>query len=703
VHRSSRRAAALSSSLWGVALLALLASCQTEPAKPAASHGDSGAPELEEADCTVEALPPQQLRLLTRREYAATVEELFDWFRTGGAAHGSSTETPVVESCDGDADCELLGERCDEGTCATLPCGTVAFALPWEDGIESVVVAGDFNDWSPTAAEGGWPLEWRGDLGHWLGRHEVDEGTWRYKLVVDGVDWRVDPHASATEADGYGGENAVLTVSCDEEADGEAPERLGPPDVTPVQDFPVETREDHHLFDNSVAGALVTTPRASAFFEASTTLAQQLVAARASVLPCSDAELRDVDCVERMVGQLGRRIYRRPLGADERERYRSRITMADDPVVGLERVLRTMLASPHFLYRSELGTETAPGIATLDDHELASLLSYTIWGSAPDDALLDDAEAGRLSSGPGRAEVARRMMDDPRAAARLEWFGAQWLGVDKLTTAHKATERYPLWSDALREAMIEESGRRVTGELLDGEGTLPGLLTTSRTELNAELAAVYGVEPPAEGWSRAVLPPERAGVLGMAAVLASTSHSDQTSPVRRGLWVRERLLCQDLGTPPANAGGVPELEEGLSTRDRFAQHSTDPACSGCHQYIDPVGFGFEHFDPIGAWREADDGGPVDASGSVVGLEGIGGMDEVGFYGADELARIVASSDAAPACFVETTWAWTLGRAPQDACTLAQSTEAFRAAGQDYRTLVEAVVASPTFAQRRIEP
>jgi hypothetical protein len=695
--------------LWGAVQLALLAGCQTEPAKPVTDAADSGAPATAEPACTVETLPPQQLRLLTRREYAATVDDLFDWFRSGAGAHGSSTETPVVESCDGDADCDLLSERCDAGTCAALPCGTVAFALPHEEGIDAVVVAGDFNDWSPTTDDGGWPLEWREDLGHWLGRHTVDEGTWRYKLVVDGVEWRVDPYASATEPDGYGGENAVLTVDCsddggeaDEHAD-EATEHLGPPDVAPVQDFPVETRDDHHLFDNSVTGGLVTTPRAQAFFEASATLAQQLVAARASVLPCSDAQLRDVDCVDRMVGQLGRRIYRRPLSDDERERYRSRITMADDTVVGLERVLRTMLASPHFLYRAELGTETAPGVATLDDHELAALLSYTIWGSAPDDALLDDADAGRLSTGAGRAEVARRLLDDPRAAERLEWFGAQWLGVDKLTTAHKATERYPLWSDALREAMIEESGRRVTGELLDGEGTLPGLLTTSRTELNAELAAVYGVEAPAEGWSRAVLPPERAGVLGMAAVLAATSHSDQTSPVRRGLWVRERLLCQDLGTPPANAGGVPELDEDLSTRDRFAQHSTDPACSGCHQYIDPVGFGFEHFDPIGAWREADDGGPVDASGAVVGLEGIGGADELGFYGADELARIVAGSDAAPACFVETTWSWALGRAPEDNCTVELSTAAFRAAGQDYRALVEAIVASPSFAQRRIEP
>ena len=677
----------------GGGLLVGLAGCGATPeAKPPSAAVTDTGPAAAPAACAPDLLPPRQLRLLTRREYAATVRDLFAELSDGGAAR----------DCETDADCSLRSEQCTAGTCAALPCGTVGFWL--EADADAVVVASDANGWAATEAEGAWALAHDPALGLWRGHATVPEGTWRYKLVLDGTDWVTDPAATAVEDDGHGGENALLVVDCSDEDAGEADGGAGPlvPAVVPLEDFPVESRSAEHDFDNSVEGGLVTTTRAQAFLEASAVLAQQLVLARHELLPCRDAALTDPDCVGPMVAALGSRIHRRPLTAAEQERATARITGADDPVVGLERVLRGMLASPHFLYRSELGDETAPGIATLDAWETASLLSYTLWGSAPDAALRAAAADGTLATAEGRAQLAVEMLDDPRATERLAWFGTQWLGLEGLTTATKATERYPLWSPALRDAMLAEAGHRVTDELLHGEGTLPGLLTTPRTRLDASLAALYGVDAPETGSGRTLLPDDRAGLAGMAAVLAATAHSDQTSPVRRGLWVRERLLCQDLGTPPANAGGVPELDPTATTRERFAQHSSDPACASCHQYIDTVGFGFEGYDAIGAARTTDGGQPVDDSGSVLGLEGIGGTDRIAFAGTAELARIVAASDAAPACFVQTTWAWTLGRAAADACTLDTTTAAFRAAGQDHRALVAAVVASPAFVQRRTD-
>jgi hypothetical protein len=676
-HR--RPAAPLAALRAGPALLLLACGGPGDPKPGAADPGpDSAAPDA--LDCDGAPRPPRALRLLTRREYQATVTDLFT---------ALSGEEPVA--CDEDADCDLRTQTCDAGTCAALPCGTVGFSLPFsaDGGAAEVVVAGDFNGWATAA--GGWPLARDAAAGAWRAQGSPGEGTFRYKLVLDGSTWIRDPTNPWAEDDGYGGENSVIEVDCS--GDGGALV----PAVDAVADFPVETRVDGHLFDNSVDGGLVTTPRLEAFVGAAGALAAQLTAARAQVVGCGD--LSDDACLGAFFDRAGRRAFRRPLEPAERDRFVGLVREEANPADGLELALTVMLASPHLLYRSELGEARGDGVYALTAWETASLLSYTLWGSAPDEALLQAAEAGQLATAEGRAAEAARLLAHPRARARLGWFGVQWLDVDKVPTMHKAAERYPAWSPALADAMAAEAAARVSAELIGGEGTLPGLLVSPRSSVNAELAALYGVDPPAAGWADVVLPPSRAGVLGMAGVLAATAHSDQTSPVRRGLWVRGRLLCQDLGTPPANAGGVPEVDPGASTRDRFDQHSSDPACSSCHQYIDPVGFGFEHFDPVGAWRDTDEGNPIDARGEVLGMEGIGQAERLPFDGVAELAALVAASDAAPACFTRTTWAWALGADAVDACDLDASTLAFRAAGQRHDALIDALVRSPAFVER----
>lgn len=166
--------------------------------------------------------------------------------------------------------------------------------------------------------------------------------------------------------------------------------------------------------------------------------------------------------------------------------------------------------------------------------------------------------------------------------------------------------------------MIEETERFALHVIFDGSGRYDELLAADYTFANARLAALYGLDRPSgEAFERvAYADGRRAGLLGHASVLASTAHSDQTSPIRRGLFVRRRLLCQEFPPPPADAGGVPDVDPTASTRERFAQHTEERACASCHRYIDPVGFGLETFGPIGAWREDDGGHPIERGGDM---------------------------------------------------------------------------------------
>jgi hypothetical protein len=199
------------------------------------------------------------------------------------------------------------------------------------------------------------------------------------------------------------------------------------------------------------------------------------------------------------------------------------------------------------------------------------------------------------------------------------------------------------------------------------------------------------------------LPPERrAGLLGQGSVLTSTAHSDQSSPIRRGLFVRERLLCQELGAPPANAGGVPEVDPNATTRERFQQHSSDPFCRSCHQYIDEVGFGMERFDAIGRYRTTENGQPIPPDGNMNDVEGLG-TGTKGLYDAlPELASIVAGSEAFHRCFTRQAYRFAHGALEKDAdlCPLEDLHTQFAASGYDVRELLVSIARSPGFAARR---
>lgn len=656
-------------------LLLALAGCGMglTPAN-APDAGDDGS--ASEAVCDATVLAPRQLRLLTRREFSNSVNDLFGW---SGARDG--------EACDTLTDCAVETQSCDAGVCVQDPCTRVTFVLDGADGAhDSVVAAGDFNGWGGTAEEGGDALAYHADIDLWVGKIDVEPGTFAYKLVVDGQ-WWTDPENPDTIDDGFGGRNSLLTVTC---ADGGEALDWG-------ATLPIETRPEHYPFDNHADAGLVSSVRAEALLDVTEEIAAAATRDPARLLGCAPAG--DEACVRGWVEDFGRRAWRRPLAPGEVDRIAGLVHAAEDAQAGVDLAVQVLLASPHFLYRTELGQDGGGGTFRLDGYEVATALSYFLWETTPDETLLAAAGAGELDSAEGVEGHARRMLADPRARKALSTFSEQWLGVEKLRTMDRAAEYSADFGPVVREAMLAEVGATFSYVVFDGSGRFADVLAGTEYMQSAALSDFYGID--GQGGLVDAGADGRAGVLGLGAVLAATAHSDQTSPIRRGLFVRERLLCHTLGVPPAEAGGVPDVDPDASTRERFAQHSDDPACAACHKHIDPLGFGFEHFDPVGRWRDTDAGAPIDAWGTLTDVEGIGTGTAEDFATLHGLAAQLSRSESAPACFTRQVWRFAVGRDAEDGdCTTDRLSAAFAAADHDVQALVVAVVTSPEFRTRR---
>ena len=235
-----------------------------------------------------------------------------------------------------------------------------------------------------------------------------------------------------------------------------------------------------------------------------------------------------------------------------------------------------------------------------------------------------------------------------------------WLGVERILTSDKRPALFPEDSPALRAATLAEPQRFVDAVVFEGSGRFSELLTADWSIVNGDLATRYDLAPGPD-WSEVDVGEERGGLLGHASVLASYAHSDQNSPVRRGLFVREHLLCQSLGTPPPEAGGVPDVDPDATTCERFEQHSADPVCAGCHQYIDPVGFGFERFDALGGYRTVEHGQPIPTDGSLAGRDRFTDDFDREFNSVSRLGGFLATSTSAPTCFTAQLLRFGLGR------------------------------------------
>jgi Protein of unknown function (DUF1592)/Protein of unknown function (DUF1588)/Protein of unknown function (DUF1595)/Protein of unknown function (DUF1585)/Protein of unknown function (DUF1587) len=404
-------------------------------------------------------------------------------------------------------------------------------------------------------------------------------------------------------------------------------------------------------------------------------------------------------CAERFVADFGRRAFRRPLSQDESKRYldfydASLKTRTHDATLRL--LVRAFLQSPTFLYHGEFGIETTP-TRKLTAFELASRLSYFLWDTMPDEPLFTAAGSGDLDSSAGlRAQIAR-MLADNKAKETLRSFHFQWLELERIDGLNKSQAAFSNWSPALAAAMRDETIAFVEHVFGQGDGKLGTLLSAPISFPSASLTAVYGLQTSdiVSGEPTRLNPEQRAGLLTQGSFLAVHAHPDQSSPVRRGVVVRQRLLCQSLPDPPNNVNNnPPEPKADATTRERFAQHTADASCSSCHALIDPIGLGFENYDAIGKFRTTENGKPIDASGEVLDADDADGA----FKGTVALAKQLAASNAVSECVARQWFNYALGRQDNagDQCAVDALRDKFIASGGDMRGLIADIVLSPSF-------
>ncbi|HEY6880709.1 MAG TPA: DUF1592 domain-containing protein [Polyangiales bacterium] len=457
-------------------------------------------------------------------------------------------------------------------------------------------------------------------------------------------------------------------------------------------------------YDNNASASVVTARHVDEYLSATAPLIERAISSqRAQLVPC---QASDASCARTFVTKFGLRAFRRPLRDDELARYTamfaSDLTNGDFDT-GLSLAISSMLISPNFLYRSEVG-EAAGGVYRLTQYEIASALSYLYWGTMPDQALFDAAANNQLSTKEQLAAQARRLLGDERAKEQLAQFSLQWLGSDGVLSAFKDKAIYPAFSDSLRTAMVEEQ-KRFINDLALGSGTFAQLFRANYVFANAELASFYGLSGSGSDFSKRPVAAEsgRGGLLGLGAVLAAHAHSNESSPVKRGKFVRDRLLCQDLPPPPANLDTTPPgLDPTLTTRARFAKHTSNAACSNCHQYIDGVGFGFEGYDGIGQRRTVENGLPVDESGTMVGLESLSDKTSAPFRGIRDLSEMLADSQTAQSCFALQYYRFARGYAESedDACSLEKLRGEFEASNLSLKELLVNLALLDSFTTRR---
>ena len=385
---------------------------------------------------------------------------------------------------------------------------------------------------------------------------------------------------------------------------------------------------------------------------------------REALVGCAPASAGDA-CARAFLEDVGTRLFRCPLASDEVDRWAAIAAELSEGDVwrGLRLALAGMLQSPRFLYRIELGEPDPerPGELRYTDVEMASRLSFLLWNAPPDEALLEAALAGELSSAEGVREHATRMIEDPRARRAVQAFFAQYFDLGRLEglAGQRDPALYPAMTDTLARSMRTEIELLVDDLVFRRDADVRELFRTRRTFVNDELAVLYGVE--AEGASPiAFVPVElpadgaRAGVLTLGAFLAMNAHPTETSPTLRGKYFRERVLCELVPPPPPEVDTTLARDPSMprTVRERLDLHRSDSVCAACHAAIDPPGFLFEGFDSIGAERTHDNGYPVDTSGA---------LDDVPLTRGRDLGELVAEDPRVSTCMVRQLYRHAAGR------------------------------------------
>jgi len=425
----------------------------------------------------------------------------------------------------------------------------------------------------------------------------------------------------------------------------------------------------------------------------------------ATLVACVPASASDTACIRDSIAAFGRRAWRRPLTTDEIDRYAA--IAADvgaetgDGLVALRHALWGVLQSPYFLYRVELGTasEADGGRLKFDSWELASRLSFTLWSTIPDDALLDAAANDELATREGIEAQATRMLADPRAKQGVQNFVGELYRLWQLDEKAKDAVLFPDWTPTLKAVMRDELLARVEDVVFTEPSDFFALYDGKKVFVNNELARLYGlpeIEPDAFRAAMLADADPRRGLIGSALVLAMNSLPARTSATERGQFIAETLLCKTVPPPPPDVDVNLDDDDGMggpvehqTLREKLEPHRADPACAGCHNLTDPLGLALEHFDTMGRYRETDEGLTIDASGE---------LDGVPFADGSELAMVLRDHPDAPGCLVNKLYTYTAGRLPlpSEADMLAVLEGDFGAADNRFDLLLFAVVTHDDF-------
>ncbi len=463
-------------------------------------------------------------------------------------------------------------------------------------------------------------------------------------------------------------------------------------------------------YDNGSASLAVQSDQVVDYEEAAEAVAARAVAGNMSVLigACDPVAQGGDACFQSFLGGFAPRAYRRPLTTSEAQRLTDVFHVASQIggfAIGVRTAVETVLQSPQFLYREELGPAEAlatSGPVTLTSYELASELSFLLTGSIPDTELWSAVSQGAFETVGDYQREATRLLGVPGARGALRTFLHEWMATDRLATLSKLPNIYPSFNFSMAASMTGELERFYDDVLWARAGSLRDLLTSNASFVDPTLATLYGLPTSDAGFAPTPLGPSRTGILSRAGYLAVHADTDSSGPIARGVFLMQAILCSPTPPPPANVPPPPSLGDpriaGATTRQRFALHAESATCSSCHSVIDGFGFGFEQFDGLGVYRTMENGQPVDSTGTIVGTGDVDGP----FDGVADLEAKLVRSQRPLECFAKQAYRYAMGQVEPPGDDLGPLRAGFSIDSRMSDVLM-AIVANPIFVARAFEP
>jgi Protein of unknown function (DUF1592)/Protein of unknown function (DUF1588)/Protein of unknown function (DUF1595)/Protein of unknown function (DUF1587)/Protein of unknown function (DUF1585) len=412
-----------------------------------------------------------------------------------------------------------------------------------------------------------------------------------------------------------------------------------------------------------------------------------------SLSPCNQMT---ADCRSQFIKQFGYRAFRQPPSDETVARYEKLFASSPTFEQGLEVTIATMLQSPFFLYRSEMG-EPDPknaGLVRLTPYEVATNIAYLITRSTPDDQLLEAAKNNQLGTTEQIDAHVERLLQDPKNRQTINTFMSEWLETKRVESVLKDAKVFD-FPDSLRADMERETAAFIEDVVFTKKGTIADLFNTDYTFVNAALAKHYGIAGVTSTELVKTPLPHDTGILAQGSLMAGHAGMTFSSPTLRGKLIRTRFLCEDLPPPPANVNtNIVPPKEAKTTREIFQSHVDNPACGGCHRMMDPIGFGLENYDVGGRYRTMENGLPVDATGMIHG-------SEVSFKGMGELNKYLSTNDNVRQCMVRFMSYFAYGATgwADDGCTLDAINAEAQKSNWSIRSVLTAITHAPHFTTR----